>query len=140
MAEPLTLALDADRLAPGAVVAGEVHWQRDHAPTAGTLRLCWDTAGKGDPDRAVVQVVDLATMPRIGATAGGHPFRGGDDASPTPPLAARDARRFQLQLPDEPYSFVGTLIELTWSIEVEVDGEAVRRTLIVAPGDAPVAL
>lgn len=141
MTRPVILELAAERFRPGAPVTGAVRWQLDQAPRTGELRLRWDTAGKGDPDHEVVGVAALATLPRLGAAGGaGHPFRGDPAADPAPPLAAVDARRFHLDLPLGPYSFVGKLIELSWSIEVELEGERVRRTLVVAPRARPITL
>lgn len=142
MDERLILAVDEPRRRPGQEVTGVVRWRRDAAPRAGELRLRWDTAGKGDPEHEIVGVADLASLPRTRAPAAadGHPFRGqsGDDGAG--PLTARDERRFRFHLPRTPYSFIGALIELTWSIEVELDGERAAVTLVVAPRGRPVEL
>jgi hypothetical protein len=87
-------------------------------PAAVELRLFWFTKGKGAGDLTVVDKVRF-------------------DA-PT----ERERRRFQLMLPEGPYSFVGRLVSLVWAVELVVlpGDEAARTELVIAPGARPVML
>ncbi len=78
---------------PGDTVEGTVRWQFPEPPKEIELRLFWSTAGKGDQDLEVMEVVPF-----------GNP-------------GAQDGRTFRVRLPEGPYSFSGKLITLTWALE-----------------------
>ena len=103
---------------PGERVSGFVEWRLDEEPRSVELRLLWYTAGKGDQDVGVVAVV---------------PFEG-------PGLG--DRRSFEVRLPLEPHSFSGTLITLSWAIEVVIEpgSRAERLDLVVSPTGAEIHL
>lgn len=130
----LELHLQRTACRPGDELSGEVSWDLGEPPAEGVLRLRWDTAGKGDPESAIVGTVSLAELPRVpdpAGTGGAHPYRTGTTAGDeVPPLEARDRRRFRFRLPERPYSLSGKLITITWSVEV-VAGSSNRRTAIV---------
>jgi len=100
--QPITIELEQNQTAfqPGDVVAGTAHWQIDPPPKQVECRLIWYTQGKGDQDAGLVEVLAF------------------EQPSPV------DHRTFRFTLPNGPYSFSGTLISLTWALE-----------LIMSPGD-----
>lgn len=103
---------------PGDTVSGEVSWQRDAPPKSAELRLLWRTSGRGTVDICVVETT----------------FFG--DPQPT------ETRPFAFRLPAGPYSFSGSLITLTWGLELSVDpGEEVTGVdFVVAPEGQAVKL
>ena len=86
----IQLADSRTAFSPRETVTGKVSWQLDHPPTSAELRLVWNTRGRGQTDFDIVETI---------------PF-------PDPQLT--DTRPFSLKLPDAPYSFSGTLIQLSW--------------------------
>lgn len=103
---------------PGEVIQGEASWQLDEEAEAVEIRLFWYTSGKGTRD---VEVVDSQRTASAGSSG---------------------SRSFSLRVPDGPYSFSGTLITLSWAIELVVDpgGATERLDLIVAPRPVEVQL
>ncbi|MFC1760734.1 hypothetical protein ACFL6U_01480 [Planctomycetota bacterium] len=94
---------------PGEVVAGSVSWQFDKPVKKLDLRLIWYTQGKGDEDTGLVES-QIFEQP-------GH----------------AEKRSFRFVLPNGPYSFSGTLISLTWALEVVADDFCERQTITVTP-------
>jgi hypothetical protein len=94
---------------PGDVVTGATRWRLDKPIKKLELRLIWYTEGKGDEDAGLAesQVVER------------------------PGLADRSS--FQFVLPNGPYSFSGTLISLTWALEVVVGDVCERQVITVTP-------
>ena len=103
---------------PGEPLSGRVAWRVEGQPSSVELRLFWYTSGKGTKDVGIVQTMAFA-VPR-----------------------PEDQRDFTLPLPREPYSFSGTLISLTWAIEliVEPGGHVDRRELVLSPTGREVVL
>ena len=116
----LSIEIDDGRttFAPGAQVAGRVSWRLTEAPRGLSLRLFWQTAGRGTKDVRVVEELALGA----GTAVGSAPFA--------------------LQLPPGPYSFSGRLVSVIWSLELLVDaGRQVRRhNLVVSPTGEEVRL
>ena len=81
--------------APREKVSGKVTWQLDKTPESGELRLIWSTSGRGN--REITRSPETIPFPNPQAT---------------------ETRSFTITLPEGPYSFSGTLITLTWTIEV----------------------
>ena len=110
----LAVTLDGAREAyePGDALAGTASWTAADAPAAVELRLFWFTRGWGAQDVVVVDKVRF-------------------DAP-----AAREQRRFQLALPEGPYSFTGKLVSLVWAVELVAlpSEEAARAEIVIAPG------
>lgn len=106
------------RFRPGDAVSGIAGWELGATPESVEVCLFWHTSGKGDRDVGIVDRVML---------------------TPTGPI---DAQPYRLQLPAQPYSFSGTLMTLTWSIEliVEPDRHVARIDLTVSPSGEAVAL
>ncbi len=103
---------------PGDTISGRVVWNLDEPCENVELRLFWHTSGKGTED---VEIVDSLSFP-ADATHG-------DQA-------------FSLALPLGPYSFSGTLITLTWALELVAlpRGGVERAELIVSPTPVEVQL
>ena len=103
---------------PHETVTGQVSWQLDVPPKSAELRLVWSTSGRGISDGSVVQAV---------------PF-----AAPQP----TESRPFTITLPDAPYSFSGSLISLTWVLELVIgSGDLVESVeIVVGPGGNAVSL
>ena len=116
----LRIDLDGDRhwYLPGDTVVGRAVWRLDTDPEAVELRLFWHTQGKGTED---VEVVDQVRTEAAG-------------------LAGE--RAFSFRLPDSPYSFSGSLITLSWALELVAlpGGELERVELVVAPTPVEVRL
>jgi hypothetical protein len=95
-----------------------VTWQLDKTPQSGELRLIWSTSGRGDRDYATVETI------------------------PFPNPQATETQPFTITLPEGPYSFSGTLITLTWTIEVAFQpGNAANGVeIILAPDGKAVSL
>jgi len=96
---------------PGAAIAGDASWHLDADAEAVEIRLFWYTRGKGTQD---VTLVDSLRIDR--PEPSGH-------------------RTFDFIAPAGPYSFTGTLITLSWAIELVVlPGEETERLdLVVGP-------
>lgn len=93
----MTLELSAGEkpvFAPDQPIDGLAGWEFEDAPKWVEVRLFWRTAGKGTSD------VMIAATQRY------------DD-----PLAV-DAQVFSLTAPAGPMSYVGSLIEIVWGVEV----------------------
>jgi hypothetical protein len=103
---------------PGTTIAGEFSWQLQKSANALELRLIWFTQGKGTSD------VSVESTQRIEAPA----LSGKHD--------------FSFQLPLAPHSFAGTLIELSWALElVTIPGhDSARTDFVLAPGGQKIAL
>lgn len=109
------LALSTDQggrwFKPGETIRGNAEWHLDGDAEAIDVRLFWYTAGKGTQD---VEIVAAHRFER--------PARHGHG-------------EFSLRVPRGPYSFTGTLITLSWAIELVVDpgGETERLDLVIGP-------
>lgn len=96
----LQIELESAAYRPGEMVQGKVTWELEKPVDRLELRLFWHTQGKGTRDIGVVATTQI----------------------PTPKL--RGSQTFSYRLPDGPWSFSGSLITLTWSVEI-----------ITVPGD-----
>jgi hypothetical protein len=103
---------------PGETVNGQVSWQCDAPPQSAELRLIWSTDGRGISDEDIVQTI------------------------PFPSPRAAESRPFTLTLPEAPYSFSGTLITLSWSIEVflQPGDNSGGVGIVLAPGGVAISL
>lgn len=116
----LRIDLDDDRrwFLPGDTVTGKAVWRLAEPADAVELRLFWHTSGKGTED---VEIIDSLRTEAHGAAG---------------------ERAFSFPLPLEPYSFSGSLITLSWALELVVlpDGQTERVELVVAPTPVEVRL
>jgi len=103
---------------PGAIIEGEASWQLEEEAEAVAIRLFWYTSGKGTRD---VEIVDSLRTVHAGSSG---------------------SQSFRLRVPDGPYAFSGTLITLSWAIELVVDpgGATERLDLVVGPRPVEVQL
>ncbi len=83
---------------PGDRVDGLVSWEFGEKPKWVEVRLYWRTAGKGDEDAVIVEVMKI------------------DEPE------AMDAKAFSFVAPDGPFSYRGQLIEIMWGIEAVAYG------------------
>ena len=109
----LSIQLESDKSAfrPGEKVAGTVSWQLEDHPREVELRLLWYTQGKGDEDAGLAETMSF------------------DQPSPS------DQRSFHFALPEGPYSFSGSLISLTWALELGTrpGDQCERREITLTP-------
>jgi len=116
----LSISIQEARTAfePGDEVSGNVSWNLSQAPRGIELRLFWFTRGKGTEDAAVVQTLNFER-----------------------PMET-ETRSFRFRLPNEPYSFSGTLISLIWALELvaQPGKEVCRSEIVVAPGGKEISL
>lgn len=99
MEPTLTLTIDRApaRFRPGERLDGSASWQRVENIRSAAIRLFWTTSGKGTTDTAIVAAQDL-TNPQ-----------------------AEDTRRFSFLLPAGPPGFSGSLITLSWGVELVIE-------------------
>ncbi|KPK37951.1 MAG: hypothetical protein AMJ65_13520 [Phycisphaerae bacterium SG8_4] len=111
--DTLTIQLEQNKTAlrPGDVVAGTVSWKLEEQVRQVELRLLWYTQGKGDEDAGLVETMTFAQ----------------------PSLS--DQRSFRFTLPNGPYSFSGSLISLTWTLELSTrpGDNCERKEITVSP-------
>ena len=109
----LTLTIDRApaNFRPGERLDGVASWQHVENIRSAVVRLFWTTSGKGTTDTAIVMAEDL-TNPQTD-----------------------DTRRFSFVLPAGPPGFSGSLITLSWGVELVVDpGEwAIHREFEFGP-------
>ena len=102
---------------PGETLAGTLRWQLEQPTDFVELRLFWFTEGRGDRDVGIARTLRYEHVGREGS------------------------ERFELELPEGPYSFSGRLISLRWALELVVDdGSTERLALVIAPGEAEIRL
>ena len=111
----LHLELDDGRRSyePGELLAGTIAWKlpAPALPASIELHLIWHTTGKGTTDS------QIAVTRTFAATE------------------TRGEERFELELPQFPYSFSGALTSLLWTLEAIVAGseEPEQIDLVIAP-------
>ncbi|MCA9494525.1 MAG: hypothetical protein KC621_31575 [Myxococcales bacterium] len=105
------LSLDRTDFEPGEVVTGTA---RAQGRGRVVVSLLWYTAGRGTEDVGIVarqegEVDGQASLP------------------------------FELRLPLEPWSFSGTLVSVSWAVEVSIEpnGGVTRQDIVSAPGRQP---
>jgi hypothetical protein len=103
---------------PGETVGGTATWHLDGDAEAIEVRLFWFTSGKGSQDVEVVGRLHLA-RPEISGS-----------------------RSFEFSVPRAPYSFSGSLITLSWALELVTlpAGETDRFDLVIGPRPVEVRL
>ena len=109
----LTIQLEHNQTAfrPGDVVAGTAGWKLEDQAKQVELRLLWYTQGKGDEDAGLVETMTFE-QPNLS-----------------------DQRSFRFTLPNGPYSFSGSLISLTWALELSTHpgDNCERKEITVSP-------
>ena len=110
MSGEVAIALERTAYRPGERIAGQAGWHRDKPPRQAGIRLFWRVRGVRVDDVKVVDVHDVAQ-----------------------PQAAQDVA-FEFTLPDEPYSYRGTLFSIEWGVELLVDGLGEVAAFTLGPG------
>lgn len=112
----LALTLDADAIEPGDPITGVVRWSGSIEALQVSLR--WETSGDGDKDTETVARADVVAADRQATEA-----------------------RFALIAPEQPFSFSGQLISLTYYVRVEdsVEGHT-EAEIVIAPAGKRVRL
>jgi hypothetical protein len=109
----IKIQIDEDRTAfrPGEMINGSISWRLPVAPTQVTLELFWTTRGKGMVDSEVVQSVQIK-----------HTADSGE-------------QRFELKVPNTPYSFAGKLVSLLWGLRLIIhpSQEQAQVNLTISP-------
>jgi hypothetical protein len=103
---------------PRETVIGDASWQLDTPPEGAELRLVWSTSGRGNTDMGIVETIPFSN------------------------LQASETRSFNITLPDGPYSFSGSLISLTWALELVIEPGNLKEgtVLTLAPEGRVVSL
>lgn len=109
----IQIQIDGERSAfrPQEMIGGEISWSLPVAPTQVTLELFWRTRGKGIVDVEVVQSVQVKSPPATGQ------------------------QRFDLKVPNDPYSFSGKLVSLLWGLRLIIhpSQEQAQVNLTISP-------
>ncbi|HPO15087.1 MAG TPA: hypothetical protein PLI09_16715 [Candidatus Hydrogenedentes bacterium] len=107
----LTIDDNLREFAPGQVIEGIAGWQDEAAPKDAVLRLFWYTEGRGTQDVNVVAEKEFAMFP------------------------SAYEERFQLILPDQPYSYSGAITSIQWALELVLNKgkDVVRVDILVSP-------
>ena len=87
---------------PGDTISGKIIWTDPGEGRSLSLRLFWFTEGKGTQD---IEVVHELSWP-----------------------ASQGNASFSIDLPNEPYSFSGTLVSISWAIEAVLLPEETSST------------
>ncbi len=116
----LRINLDKDErwFKPGESITGKISWHNDAQVDSVEVHLCWFTQGKGSED---VGIVSTWKVPQPGPS--------GNSA-------------FTFTAPEGPYSFAGSLVSLSWTLELIVlpPGETERVDILVGPRPAEIIL
>lgn len=116
----LRIEVDGDRrwFLPGETLSGRAVWRLEDDTETVELRLFWYTSGKGTEDVAIIDSVRTEAAETAGE------------------------RNFNFPLPQGPYSFSGSLITLTWALELIALplGTTERIDLVIAPSPVEVRL
>lgn len=102
---------------PGEAVEGEACWTLEPAPAALVLKLGWTSEAPGRFTNEFTTAVEQ----RIENPAPGHAHHA-----------------FRLEAPDGPWSFVGELLAIRWSVRLEDgEGRTGEQAIVIAPGGRP---
>jgi len=116
----MTIQLDREDRAyvPGEPITGRVQWDLDQGSERVTVRLIWQTSGKGNRDTGVVNETQWDRVPLSGE------------------------RAFDFPGVEGPYSFSGKLITVGWLIEAVAEpGEGyAEQSFSVSPTGSEVAI
>lgn len=103
---------------PGAMLAGQIEWNLARSPKRVTVAVGWYTSGRGSEDEGIEWQQEWQTEQHSGIET------------------------FRCQLPYEPLSYSGKLIEIIWYVSAETKkGRAHTRTdIVVAPQGQAITL
>jgi len=109
----IQIHIDEERTSfrPRETITGTISWSLPVAPAQVMLELFWTTRGKGQVDSEVVQSVQIKQP------------------------AAAGEQRFELKIPDAPYSFSGKLVSLLWGVRLVIhpSQEQAQLNLMISP-------
>ncbi|MBK1856220.1 hypothetical protein JO972_14720 [Verrucomicrobiaceae bacterium 5K15] len=92
---PADITIEVDyqntQFTPGDTISGKLRWQAPRGENKIALRLFWFTSGRGTQEVEVIDELSWST--------------------------SQGSANFSFPLPHEPYSFAGSLIELTWALD-----------------------
>ncbi len=108
----------ANAYAPGDEITGTVSWSFEQPPRRVELRLFWYTSGKGTRD---VGIAARLQFDEPGAV---------------------ETRRYRFVAPNQPHSCSGTLVSISWALELVSDPAVVapRSELVIGPGQREIVL
>ena len=112
---------DNSEFTPGDTISGTVSWLTTQGTESIALRLFWFTSGRGTQD---VELISELEWP----------------VSPSNP--SESSEKFSFTLPNEPYSFSGELVSLTWALEaVKLPEEtSIRHEFTLTPNGQEIIL
>lgn len=123
MSDSLNIQVDYDntQFTPGDTISGTVSWMAAKGTESIALRLFWFTSGRGTQD--VKMVSELSWPVSSASPANGH-------------------EKFAFTLPNDPYSFSGRIVSLTWALEaVRLPGEkSIRHEFTLTPNGQEIIL
>jgi hypothetical protein len=123
MSASINIQIDYDNteFTPGDTLSGTVSWLPTQGTTSIALRLFWFTSGRGTQDIEVVSELEWPVS--------ANPSAGGRE-------------KFSFTLPNEPYSFSGQLISLSWALEAVKQPEetSTRHEFTLTPNGQPITL
>lgn len=114
----LTINIDKEHYQPREMVQGSIQWQLTKPPKEVILQIGWQTEGRGTQDNRVEYEQIFVSDSHSGT------------------------ENFYCKLPTSPYSFIGKLIELNWSIIAYTKKGNIQAStdIIVAPNRISVTL
>ncbi len=103
---------------PGEMIQGAAYWKFPSAPKSLEARLFWHTRGKGTEDVLILDSYAFANA------------------------KSEEARPFEFEAPEAPYSFSGKLVSVIWALElVAKPGEESQRVdITISPTGKEVVL
>ena len=109
----IAINIDGEQSAfrPGETINGSISWALPVAPAQVSLELFWTTRGKGTVDSEVVQSKQIKQP------------------------AAAGEERFELKVPNGPYSFSGKLVSVLWGLRLIIhpSQEQAQVNLVLSP-------
>jgi hypothetical protein len=98
-------------------IRGSLSWSLEKAPKTLQLRLFWFTSGRGTSEAGLVEMKSL-------------------------PVTVEGTDSFSFPLPGSPYSVSGSLITLTWALELVAEpiGQVALQEFTLAPGKQALTL
>ena len=119
MPAPITIEVDYQHteFTPGDTISGKLMWEADQDVSEIALRLFWFTTGRGTQD---ISIVTEQKWP-----------------------SSQGQANFSIPLPQEPYSFSGTLIALSWALEavfLPTEESSDRYEFDLTPDGKPITL
>ena len=100
MSDEFGVILDKNTFVPGETLTGNAGWSFAERPKKGYIRLFWRAQGERDGDVRIVEEISV-DLPQ-----------------------AAQVIPFAFTLPNEPYTYDGTLFSIHWGVEFVLDHHA----------------